>query len=322
MMDTQVTPFSHRRSRYDDALALLDEVSQMFSTQPAADAMSCLVSGLCDLRERLDGHEWRLLRSEWMHHPLARVVHQDPLTSWSYRKPRGYPGDARLLDFIYGETNIAAQVSSATRLGREIYGFTSEMACAAAIRERRGIVAKLVDRVAHERGRQISVLSIGAGHLREAARSRALAEGNVARWMAVDQDKEALAYLARTFSESPIRPVGGSVTSLIAGQHELGSFDVIYAAGVYDHVSERVAKRLTETAFAMLHPGGELLFANFARGIHDAGYMETFMDWRLLFRDEGEIEEIWSDLPGQAIASRRLFRDANRNVIYGLVQSV
>ncbi|WP_198026437.1 class I SAM-dependent methyltransferase [Bradyrhizobium sp. ARR65] len=292
----------------------------MFSTAPAANAMSCLVSGLCDLRERLDADKWRLLRSEWMHHPLARVVHQDPLTSWSYRKPRGYPGDARLLDFIYGEANIAAHVSSATRLGREIYGFTSEMACSAAIRERRGVIAKLVDRVAHERGRQISVLSIGAGHLREAAQSRALAEGNVARWMAVDQDKEALAYLARTFAELPIRRVGGSVTGLIAGQHELGSFDVIYAAGLYDHLSDRVAKRLTETAFAMLRPGGELLFANFARGIHDAGYMETFMDWRLLFRDESKVEEIWSDLPRQAIASRRLFMDANRNVIYGLVQ--
>jgi hypothetical protein len=79
-------------------------------------------------------------------------------------------------------------------------------------------------------------------------------------------------------------------------------------------------KRLTEVAFKLLNPGGTLVFANFARGIRDDGYLETFMDWQLLYRDENEMAAIWSELPDREVASRRLFRDTNKNVIYALAQ--
>jgi hypothetical protein len=292
----------------------------MFSTEPVEEAMSRLVSGLCEVKRKFDAGDWRSFRSDWMHHPLARIVHQDPLTSWAYRKPWGYPGDARLLDFIYREASITADLSSDSELGRAIYGFTSDMRAARAIRERRRNVTQLVDRVARERGRPISVLTIAAGHLREAEQSRALAAGEVARWVALDQDREVLAHIADVFPGSAVRPVGGSVRRMIAGQYDLGTFDVIYAAGLYDHLSDPLAKRLTEVTFGMLNPGGELLVTNSARGIHDAGYIESFMDWQLLFRDESAIDEIWSGLPGPAVAARRLFTDEHQSILYGLVQ--
>lgn len=319
-MDAQLGPYSQLRDRYDDALDLLDEVCVMFSTEPAEKAMSRLVSGLCEVKRNLDAGDWRSFRSDWMHHPLARIVHQDPLTSWAYRKPWAYPGDAKLLDFIYREASIADDLSRASELGGAIYGFTSDMRAARAIRARRRNVTQLVDRVACERGRPVSVLTIAAGHLREAEQSRALAAGEVARWVALDQDKEILAYIADAFPDSAVRPVGGSVRGMIAGQYDLGTFDVIYAAGLYDHLSEPVAKELTEAAFGMLNPGGELLVTNFARGIDDAAYIESFMDWQLLFRDESEFEEIWSGLPGPAVAARRLFNDEHQSILYGLVQ--
>lgn len=319
-MDAQLGPYSQLRDRYDDALDLLDEVLVMFSTEPVEKAMSRLVSGLCEVKRNLDAGDWRSFRSDWMHHPLARIVHQDPLTSWAYRRPWGYPGDARLLDFIFREASIADDLSSASELGRAIYGFTSDMRAARAIRARRRSVAQLVDRVARERGRPIAVLAIGSGHLREAEQSRALAAGEIGRWVALDQDKEVLAHIADGFPKSAVRPVGGSVRGMIAGQYDLGTFDVVYAAGLYDHLSEPVAKELTEVAFGMLNPGGELLVTNFARGIHDAAYIESFMDWQVFFRDESEIEEIWSGLPGPAIAARRLLNDEHQSILYGLVQ--
>jgi hypothetical protein len=255
-----------------------------------------------------------------MHHPVAKLVHQDPFTSWSYRKPRGYPGDARLLDFIYGEANVAPDISSASSLGRQIYSFTSQSAAPMAVRERRSILAELVDRVAQERNRDISVLAIASGHLREAERSRAFSERRIARWVALDQDQKSLEHIGNTFSSTTIQPFHGSVRGILSNQYELGTFDVVYAAGLYDYLSERVAKRLTEIAFKMLNPGGTLLFANFARGIHDDGYMETFMDWQLLYRDENEMADIWSGLSDGDVASRKLFTDTNKNVIYAEIE--
>ncbi|MGO8190128.1 hypothetical protein AB9F38_36180, partial [Rhizobium leguminosarum] len=55
---------------------------------------------------------------------VAHYLHQDPLTRWSFEKPRGYSGDARLLDFIYGRPEIEDAVLSASNLGRSIYADT------------------------------------------------------------------------------------------------------------------------------------------------------------------------------------------------------
>jgi hypothetical protein len=66
----------------------------------------------------------------------------------------------------------------------------------------------------------------------------------------------------------------------------------------------------------MLKPGGMLLFANFAAGIPDGSYMECFMDWRLIFRTESEMESIAGTLPQSEVAHKEIFRGKNRNVIY------
>jgi SAM-dependent methyltransferase len=308
-----------RHGTCDQGLALLDEVQEMFSYGSVAAAVNRLVAGLHHLKRKLDLPEWTLFRQAWMHHPITQMVHQDPFTSWSYRKSRGYPGDARLLDFIYGTSDVAEEIAAASTLGRDIYHVTSHAAAPVAVRERRDILARLVDQTAAERAQAISVLSIASGHLREAEKSGAFAAGRVNRWVALDQDAESLAHIRKQFAGTAINPFQGSVRGLLADHYKLGTFNLVYAAGLYDYLAPRVAMRLTELAFAMLKPGGVLLFANFASGIPDDGYMETFMDWHLLFRGENEMEEICSKLPACDIASRQIFRGRNGNVVYAKV---
>jgi SAM-dependent methyltransferase len=260
-----------------------------------------------------------MFKMAWRHHPLARIVHQDPFTSWCYRKVRGYPGDARLLDFAYGAASVANDIARASVVGREIYGCSSQTAAAVAIRERRDILTGLVDQIAEERQQPISVLSIGCGHLREAEKSRALAEAKIERWVALDQDAKSLAHIRKRFSATAVEPFGGSIPGLLSEQYRLGSFDLVYAGGLYDYLTPGVAVRLTELMFSMLRPGGTLLFANFAKDIPDDGYMETFMDWPLRLRDETELEELWSKLPDCDVAARQMFRGENGNLIYAKV---
>jgi SAM-dependent methyltransferase len=308
-----------RRGTCDHGLLFLDEVQDLFASHSATFAMDRLGSGLHQLKRRLSSFEWRMFKMAWRHHPIARVVHQDPFTSWSYRKVRGYPGDARLLDFIYGAASVANDIVQASVVGREIYGAASQTAAAIAVRERRDILAGLVDQIADQHPQAISVLSIGCGHLREAEQSRALAEGKVARWVALDQDAKSLAHIRKQFNATAIEPFGGSIPGLLSDQYRLGSFDLVYAGSLYDNLATGVATQLTELMFSMLKPGGTLLFANFAKDIPDDGYMETFMDWQLLFRDETELEDLWSKLPNCDVAERQTFRGDNGNVIYARV---
>ncbi|MGO7465372.1 class I SAM-dependent methyltransferase, partial [Rhizobium ruizarguesonis] len=75
-------------------------------------------------------------------------LHKDPLTRWSFEKPRGYSGDARLLDFIYGRPEIEDAFLSASNLGRSIYAYTRNASSSVAVSQRRDILARRVDEIA------------------------------------------------------------------------------------------------------------------------------------------------------------------------------
>jgi SAM-dependent methyltransferase len=321
-MGAQVLPFSGRVDGVDRASELFDEVVDLFARRSASEAMARLVQGLHGLRRSLGADAWRAVKCDWMQHPLARIVHQDPLTSWSYRKPRGYAGDATMIDLVDGEACVAADIAAATELGRAIHACTSRSTIAVGLRERRRIVADFVDRVARKTTGRISVLSLAAGHLRETDCSQAWIDDRVARWVALDHDPDNLARLRDRFAGTAIEVCDGMPGGLVEDRPQLGQFDLISAVGLYDHLDPAFARRLTAATFRMLKPGGTLLFSSVARGIETDGYMETFMGWPLIDRDEDAMARIWSDLPTEEIAVRWLFTDANQAMIYARVQRV
>jgi hypothetical protein len=143
----QAAPFVRHFETCDDGLSLLDEAFTLLCEDDFSSAMAHLVGGLHCLK-KLPRSEWTLFKANWAHHPAARLVLQDPFTAWSYRKPRGYPGDAQLLDFIYGSDNIRCDLAAASDCGRAIYRYTRDAPAPAAVRERRNILTALVDRIA------------------------------------------------------------------------------------------------------------------------------------------------------------------------------
>jgi hypothetical protein len=48
--------------------------------------------------------------------------------------------------------------------------------------------------------------------------------------------------------------------------------------------------------------------------------MEAIMDWRLIYRDERDVEEFAADIPVNEIVSKQLFRDGPGNVVYLTLQ--
>ena len=67
-----------------------------------ARGMPGLIDGLWDLRASCPLATWKSLQPAALRHPLRDVLHSDPFTRWAFEKPRGYPGDAVLLDYTYG----------------------------------------------------------------------------------------------------------------------------------------------------------------------------------------------------------------------------
>ena len=77
-----------------------------------------------------------------------------------------------------------------------------------------------------------------------------------------------------------------------------------------------MAQQLTASLFAMLHPGGRLLVANFLPNGPTVGYMETYMDWHLIYRDVPTLEAVSADVPAAAIADQQTWVDEFQCIAY------
>jgi hypothetical protein len=206
-------------------------------------------------------------------HPLALVLAQDPLTRRARDKPRGYPGDADLLDLIYGEAELP---EGTTELGRAIYRSNVTSSPCRSVRERRYLLARYLDEAARRKPGACRVLSVACGHLREVSSCRAFGQGLIGELVAMDQDERSIARVERDLASTS-------------------------------------ATALTSRLFDALAPGGTLLLGNFCPETEDAGYMESFMDWRLLYRRDDDLQRLASTVPA---ARRRVFRDSLGNVAY------
>ncbi len=243
-------------------------------------------------------------------HPLHALVQQDPYTQRAFAKPRGYAGDAVMMDFIYD--GVPPPGTSA--LGAAVFAATTRVPMGLSVRWRRQLLRSLIDdtAVAVEGARMLSVAS---GHCRELDGSHVQAPWFSGEFVALDQDPLSCAEVRRVQAGHRVRVVCEGVRDLLAADAAaaLGRFDLIYSAGLYDYLPDALARRLTQRLLGLLRPGGRLLVANFVPGGSGRGYMELFMDWTLVLRSPAQLEALAAEAGATLLQG---FVDPHRNVAY------
>ena len=277
------------------------------------------------MRELLPVLQARRLKSseiEWsdyvevcLRHRLRELLHQDPFTFRAFSKPRGYAGDAVLLDYIYGREEGWPIPEPSTELGKQIFQFTTASNACEAVRSRRGYVADLVDILAGKTTKP-HILSVASGHLREALLCSTIKRRRFGRYVALDSDVKSLEEVARVHGPYGVETCNRTIRQLLTNRHELEPFDLIYATGLYDYLQMPVAQRLTSSLFELLRPGGRLLVANVLPGGLDGGYMESYMAWKLIFRTRQEMLAVAEEVPLADLRDIRLFVEDNQNIIF------
>ncbi len=298
-------------------VALLDHVHELLSSGHVDEGMDELIPALQARRLELGDRAWGEFARVCLEHPLRQLLHEDPFTARAFSKPRGYAGDAPLLDFMYGHEE-GWPVPEASELGKRIFAWTTRSSACEAVRARRGFIADMVDRLANEQP-QPHILSIAAGHLREALLCAAVKRRKVGRYVALDSDRDSLAEVQRSCGRFGVETVAASVRQLLTGRVELGHFDFVYATGLFDYLPLAAAQRLTGAMFQMLRPRGQLLVVNFLPGIPDVGYMESYMDWKLIYRGRGDMIQLTDQIPQAAIRDIHIVAEENQNVIFLLL---
>src|SRR6266851_5024200 len=153
--------------------------AKLYKNEDVAETMGLLFSELQERRDHLSPESWKqFIAMNCRQHPLLELLHQDPFSSRAFLKPRGYAGDAEMLDLIYaiedGETLPALHQSS--ELGRRIHHATANLAAARAVRSRRWIIIDTLNELTARLARP-HVLSLACGHLREARHCSTLRQG-------------------------------------------------------------------------------------------------------------------------------------------------
>ncbi|MGA8169247.1 MAG: class I SAM-dependent methyltransferase [Methylocystis sp.] len=308
-----VTPPGDDEAIKAAALRDFDEAAEHFSSGRWREGMTFVDRACKTSRLALPSSKWNAFaKQDCIAHPVREFLHLDPFTRRSFEKPRGHAGDAVLIDYMYGIAHPEHELARETPLGRWIHNYTTNTHAPRAVRRRMHVIAELIDRVCIER-RHARVLSVASGHARELAFSHALRAGVLDEVVAFDQDARSLAEAESAMGSKALKTMHGSIVRLIAGRYDLSGFDLVYTAGLFDYVDGRAGKRLVKTMFDMLRPGGMLLVGNFLTDIEDIGYMESFMDWNLVFRGREEIVGL-ADGIEEGLGALRYFEESESNI--------
>ncbi|MGG4046149.1 MULTISPECIES: class I SAM-dependent methyltransferase [Paenibacillus] len=298
---------------------LLDEVEIKINQGQFSDACSTLYDGLSRIRSHSSVEEWKQFITQYREHAISHFFLQEPLTRRAFEKPRGYAGDPVMIDFVYDYD--APPSSRPTEISDILNCELNRISDAShAVRERKRIISRKINQTA-ERVSNPYILSVACGYLREALDSVAILNRKIGKFVAIDQDKEALSVVAeliKDFGET----IHASLIEIISGTVSLPKFDFIYTAGLYDYLPESLAKKLTSILFDLLNPGGRLLIANYLPNTPSIGYMEAVMDWWLIYRDKEQMQELVQQIPPENINDVDMFVEKNQVIIFMEIEKV
>lgn len=244
-------------------------------------------------------------------HPLLLRA---PFVYRTFAKPLGYAGDYEMVNQILGDP----QQGSSTYF----QVINTQFLQAAVAQAHRNRIDTLVDylnraaELAQREQRQVSVLNVGCGPAVEIQRFiETHPDPGCLSFTLVDFSEETLAY-TRTCMETAARAKGKTVNVQLVHEsvHDLLKravrrdmaadaelFDVVYCAGLFDYLSDKVCARLLQYFVQRSRGGGNVLVTNVHSSNPQTGVMEHVLEWHLIYRDEGMLESV---LPSPREATR------------------
>lgn len=237
---------------------------------------------------------------------LHPVMLCSPFLYRTYTKPLGYAGDYEMVNMMlrspYEGSSAFAKLLN--------YALLSTPPVIA----HRNRIDYLVERLRDECVRRVAkgktrIFNLACGPAVEVQRFlRDYEESDLAEIDLLDFNAETLEYTGERIREAS--QAGGretkvgyyqrSVHQLLraasqGGEDEFTGYDVVYCAGLFDYLSQRVCMRLVELFCSMVKPGGIVIVTNVADRNPSKGWMEYLVEWNLIYRGRKEMEELVPD---------------------------
>ena len=235
-------------------------------------------------------------------HPLVLC---SPFTYRTYHKPLGYAGDYEMVNMMMRDPYEGGSLFA--KLLNHAFLHT------APVMAHRNRIAYLTKRIREEAernaraGRRTRILNLGCGPAHEVQhflRHEELCD--LCEFTLLDFNEETVEQTRKVLTElrtqsgrrTPIKLLQRSVHQLLrqssTGDVDLhwDSYDVVYCAGLFDYLSQRVCRRLSDLLIRLLAPDGLMVATNVAAVNPSRAWMEYVLEWNLIYRNRERMKEL------------------------------
>jgi len=232
-------------------------------------------------------------------HPL---VMQSPFGHRTFSKPLGYAGDYEMVNMM-----LRSPFEGETTYAKLLNLFLVGTGPAEAHRNRIDILIDKIRRTAFKaasENRRAQIFNFACGPAAEIQRfieTESISEN--CDFVLLDFSKETLDYTQNKIEESKkksgykkagIKLIHKSVNDVLRNaiglrdseSDTLKDFDLIYCAGLFDYLSDKICAKLLSLFFSQLRQGGNLLATNVHSNNPIKALMEHIFEWYLIYRDE------------------------------------
>jgi extracellular factor (EF) 3-hydroxypalmitic acid methyl ester biosynthesis protein len=293
-----------RTSPSRDSLQLERDVLEELvpSVLPSIDSLFARFEEVADrvLPELLPFHRTYAKRQL---HPLLLCA---PFAYRTYHKPLGYAGDYEMVNMI-----LRDPLEGSSLFAKSVNLWFLSQAPAAAHRNRvKHLTQWLIDetRKHQKRGQPMRIFDLGCGPAGEVQQFLAQDPiSNYASFTLLDFNDETLEHagkvlgdLKRKFNRTTeIELIKKSVHQVLKeeGKPRVNNpgYDLIYCAGIFDYLSDRICKRLMNVFYSMLEPGGCLIGTNVDVSNPSRNGMEYLLEWHLIYRNAEQLKALMPD---------------------------
>lgn len=232
-------------------------------------------------------------------HPLVLCA---PFMHRTFQKPLGYAGDYEMVNMILRDPIEGASLF-AKLLNTHFVGVAPAEGHRNRIKYLTGALREETRQRA-KKGLPTRIFNLGCGPAREVQDFLTFDDlCERATFHLLDFNDETLAYTTKLLADikmkhqrqTQIVTIKRSVHQILKeGPRgiETGKdtvYNVVYCAGLFDYLSDRVCRRLMDIFYEMLAPGGLLIATNVEASNPARQMMEYLMDWHLIYRNSEQL---------------------------------